>query len=136
MRKDTGTPPQFTLAQRRHMEVSLGHILSEIDEALVWFHRWPLPGPRQDRALKDLEALAVRIRDVTQRLGLSPSGLRPDPLQKLEALASEWWSTALDCRSEVLRGYGEVDPSTGPLLDPLMEGLAAALLNVGRSSPG
>jgi hypothetical protein len=85
-------------------------------------------------ALRDLKTLEARIDEVAERLGLSPSSFRPNPLQRLEALASEWWTTALDCRSAVLRGYGEVDPSTGRLLDPLVEGLAAALLEAGQPS--
>ena len=130
----SGDRLRITQAQRRHLEVSLGHILGGIEDAQVWLHRWPLPGHRQEVALRDLETLEARIHEVAEQVGLSLSAFRPDPLRRLKALASEWWSTALDCRSEVLRGYGTVDPSTGLRLDPLLDGLAAALLAVGQSS--
>jgi len=136
MRESADPQLQLTQAQRRHLEVSLGQILREIEEAQVWFERWPLPGGHHEAALQDMEGLKSRIREMAEQLGLSPPLLRPDPRHKLEALASEWWSTALDCRSDVLRGYGTVDPSTGPRLDPLVEGLATALLKVGQSSRG
>ncbi len=134
MTKHDSSELRLTPAQRRHLEVSLGQILREIEEAAVWFRRWPLPGSRQEETLRDLEAAQAQIRTMAGHLGLSPFRLSPDPLHKLEALASDWWSTVLDCRSEVLRGYGEVDPSTGPLLDPLVEELAATLLGLARHS--
>jgi len=126
------TPLRLTDAQRRHLEVSLGHILGEIEEAVVWFDRWPLPSRLHERALRDLAGIESLVRSMASRLGLSPSPLRPDPFHKLEALKGHWWSSALDCRSQVLRGYGELDPFTGPSLDPLVEELAAALLRVGQ----
>jgi hypothetical protein len=127
---------RLTPAQRRHLEVSLGQILREVDEAIVWFDRWPLSDARQEETLKKMEAVQSRILIMATELGLAPIRLRPDPRQKLEALVGEWWSTVLDCRSEVLRGYGEVDPATGPRLDPLVEELASFLLRLPSSPTG
>lgn len=126
------TPLRLTEAQRRHLEMSLGTILGEIEEAVVWFGRWPLPDRLHERALRDLAGIESLVRSMASRLGLAPSPDRPEPLRKLEALKGHWWSSALDCRSQVLRGYGAMDPFTGPRLDPLVDELAAALLGIGQ----
>jgi hypothetical protein len=132
MTKQDFSELRLTPAQRRHLEVSLGQILREMEEAAVWFREWPLPGSCQEETLRNLKVAGSQIRAMAGKLGLSPLRLHPDPLHRLEALASDWWSTALDCRSAVLRGYGEVDPSAGPVLDPLVEELASTLLGLAR----
>jgi hypothetical protein len=121
---------RLTSSQRRHLEISLGQVLNEMEEAALWFRRWPLPGESQDQVLAAMEALAEGIAEMTRDLGLRPAALRPDPRRKLESLASHWWETTLNCRSEVLRGYGELDPGTAPRLDPLVDRLAASLFRL------
>lgn len=121
---------RLTSSQRRHLEVSLGQVLNEMEEAALWFKRWPLPGESQDKVLAALEALAEGIGEMTRNLGLRPAALRPDPRRKLASMASHWWETTLNCRSQILRGYGELDPGTAPRLDPLVDQLAASLFRL------
>jgi hypothetical protein len=130
MKESKDLPLHLSSSQRRHLEISLGQVLAEMEEAALWFERWPLPEGIQDRARQALEDLRNRIRETARSLGLSPSGLRPDPVRRLESLAGHWWSTVLDCRSQVLKGYGEVDPAVAPRLDPRIEDLAASLLQL------
>lgn len=125
-------PLLLTSSQRRHLEISLGQVIVELEEAVVWFKRWPLPDRWQEGTLRSIEAAEARVRAVASRLGLTPAPMLPDPHQKLQSLASHWWSTALDCRSEVLRGYGALHPATAPVLDPLVEEVAAVLLELGQ----
>lgn len=129
---------RLTAAQRRHLEVSLGRLQSELAEARSWFAERPVPGVSPSDLVAGLEALEGRVQEVALRLGLSPADLRPDPRQKLQAWASSWWTIALDCRSKGLRGYGEVDAAAAALVDPIMEDLAGAFLALGRlaSDPG
>jgi hypothetical protein len=123
-------PLRLTPNQRRHLEVSLGKILTEMEEYSHSLQRWPLPGDSQDRALVSLAELEGRIAQVAESLGLRPSALRPDPARRLGALSSHWWETILNCRSQVLRGYGQLDPEIASRLDPLVDSLAGALLSL------
>lgn len=123
-------PLRLTVSQRRHLAVSFGKILDEMEELSHSLQRWPLPGDQQDRVLEALAELRETIAELARKLGFRPAALRPDPARKLQALASHWWETVLNCRSRVLRGYGELDPEIGPRLDPLLDEVAAALLNL------
>lgn len=130
MRDPKDSPVHLTPSQRRHLELSLGHILLEMEEAGHWLERWPLPREAQDQTRNALKDLGARVIAVAEELGLSPTGLRPDPRRKIESLASHWWTTVLDCRSQVLRGYGEVDADTARRLDPLVDDLASSLMGL------
>ena len=78
-----------------------------------------------------LRTVQSRIRRTAGRLGLSLLQTSVDPRRRLAALAGHWWGLALDCRSQALRGYGEVDPEVGGALDPLVNDLAAELIGLG-----
>lgn len=129
----TTQEPEFrlTIAQKRHLEVSLGRLLLEMDEAVRWFAERPVPGVPPSDLAAALEALQFRTREAARVLGLSPADLRADPRKKLQAWSSSWWTVALDCRSNSLRGYGELDPGAAAAVDPVMEGLADAFLALG-----
>jgi hypothetical protein len=101
-----------------------------MEETSDWLERWPLPGDLQDRTRNALEELRGKVLTVAMDLGLSPTRHLPDPRRKMQALTSHWWTTVLDCRSQVLRGYGEVDQATALRLDPLVDDLAASLMEL------
>ena len=85
---------------------------------------------RGDILYRAQETVRAFLAELERRLGFRPAALRPDPGRRLQALASHWWETVLNCRSQVLRGYGELDPETGPRMDPLLDEVAAALLSL------
>jgi hypothetical protein len=110
------------------LEISLGHVLAEMEDAAHWFRQWPLPEEVQRQVMDALEDLHEQIRELAAGLGLSPVIPRPDPMRKLRSEATHWWTTILDCRSQVLRAYGELNPAVGPRLDPRIQELAASIL--------
>lgn len=117
-------------SQRRHLEITLGRLLLEMEDSGYWLERWPGSDGTRDHVRQTLEGVQEKIRERSQELGLSPMARRVDPRRRLESLASHWWSSVLDCRSQVLRGYGELAEGTAPLLDPIVDELADAMMGL------
>lgn len=126
---DLGSGPLgLTSSQRRHLEITLGKLLLEMADSDYWLDRWPGPDRSRDTIRQALERIQEKIRERSRELGLSPRTRRVDPRRRLESLASHWWSSVLDCRSQVLRGYGELADDTATRLDPVVDELADAMM--------
>ncbi|MCX7752258.1 MAG: hypothetical protein N2443_05235 [Blastocatellia bacterium] len=119
--------------QRRRLEVSLGLFDRALLEVERLYLSADLPQGEMFEVTSDLtpderariRATIAQIRDLLQRFRerfqLHPQ--RRDVRSLLRGYFAHFWAVLSDCRASKLRGYGEVAPQLGQMLDPEIEAL-------------
>lgn len=126
----------LTKAQRRHLEIAFRSLLTGARETQAKIRELASDAGEPPRSVEavatEIDRLIVETRRAATALGLSVDP-RNMPWQRvLAAWASTSWSMILDCRPSALRGYGSVDARLARELGPVIERIAARLLNIER----
>ena len=132
------TPPVVLNAnQRRHFEVLFARLEDSLARVDGLLHNAPAREPvlsiieddlrEEYRAFAEpaLAGLRDRIAQMARALGLHPRRV-----SKSRTIAATLSAEAIrfeDSRASKLRGYGDVDPSVGQRLDPVLEEIARTL---------
>lgn len=128
-------PAALTDAQRLHLQVVFGCLLTEAEEKLEELNRrvsesLPSNHPLLESIGLELGALIRRLRHTADDLAIFVQPRPRDPYRQLVAWSNTWWLHVMDCRPSALKGYGEVDPKLEPVLLPAVNELAGALLRL------
>ncbi len=121
----------LTEGQNRHLRVCFAGLVREAERMADEFQT---RGYEAAALAAQLRALSAETRALADRLGISVQTDPPDPRRRLQAWASSWWATVLDCGPRALRGWGQVHPEAAALLEPAVEDLADRLMRVQRAA--
>lgn len=133
------TDALLTPAQKRSIRASLlsfeqalrkaDRMLSEEDEIGILYSRRSRLNIQQRRAIQAKIARALEdLADLTRKLGLEPAEDRLEGVIMADMAVS--WETLEGCRSTRMRGYGEMNPDAVEIIDPAIDHLAGAALEL------
>lgn len=130
----------FTEGQRRHLEIAFRSLLTSGRDAQTRIRRRASecgePPGSIEAIATEIDELIVDTRRAATAFELSIDTERIPWHRDVAAWASTSWSMILDCRPSALRGYGPVDAHLTRALGPVVDGLAARLMRIGRMAEG
>lgn len=136
MNSDTLNPNQrrFLLISLLSVEKALrktSQLLTQSSDAGILYTRKPFHhGEFRDTALEKINCILEELETFIKQLGLNP--LEEDSARIIVSELTMSWAGLEDCRSNRLKGYGELAPQAADWLDERIEHFASLIIELTR----
>jgi hypothetical protein len=122
---------------RRALASAVQHVERTLKEfvQLVTEGRSQLPAEQTQELLKRIAVARQQVKNFRSHFKF-PDNRRRDPSWAIQVGVASLWEILEDCKSDPLRGYGEVPEETKPALDTQVQNLIDALQNIAAAARG
>jgi hypothetical protein len=122
---------------RRALASALQHVERTLKEfvQLVAEAQLRLPAAQTQELARRIAIAQQQVKDFRARFKLPENRLR-DPSWAIQVGVAHLWEILEDCKSEPLRGYGQVPEDTKPALNAEVQNLIDALQNIAAAARG
>jgi len=122
---------------RRALASALQHVERTLKEfvRLVAEAQSRLPAEQTQELTRRIAIAQQQVKGFRLRFKL-PEKRQRDPRWAIQVGVASLWEILEDCKSEPLRGYGEVPADTQPALDKEVQNLIDALQNIAAAARG
>ena len=117
-----------------HVENMLREFVQLIDES-ARDGSPQLPAEKRQELLARIAAARQHVDDMRTRFKI-PARRPRDPSWAIQVGVAHLWEMLEDCKSEPMRGYGEVPEATKPILDAEVQRLIDVLQNLAAAARG
>ncbi len=94
-----------------------------------------LPAERSQAVLQKIAGARQKVKEFRSRFKI-PNPRRRDPVWAIQVRVSRLWEMLEDCKSEPLRGYGEVPKDTKSALDTEVQNLINLFESIAAAARG
>lgn len=100
------------------------------ETGILYFMKQPLSAGVRQKAQKRINKVLQELDNLVKKLDLEPIEERMERIIMAELSVS--WADLMDARSKRLRGYGDIDPRIVEILDPGIESLSRAAMELNQ----